>query len=139
MISWIELFELNERRFLRERYTYYYDQYEINTGADQALLKRILSIEIALHRIDVRRAQKVNVNPVEEEKLSKQFRETLESMKWTKKQRSIQDELGANKFTVWMDKMVKDGGFSPIKRNYEKDDIDNLLDTFIEAAREMMS
>lgn len=38
-----------------------------------------------------------------------------------------------------MDRMVKDGGFSPTKREYEKDEIDDLLDTFIDAAREMMS
>ena len=139
VVKWIDMFEPNEKAFLRERYAYYYDQYEINPGADQALLKRILSIEIALHRIDLKRAAKVNINASEEEKLTKQLRETFESMKWTKKQRSAQDELGANKFTVWMDKMVKDGGFSPIKRQYERDEIDNLLGTFIDAAREMMS
>lgn len=100
VISWIDLFDPNEKAYLKERYSFYYDQYEINKGADQALLKRILSIEIALHRIDLSRAQKVKINSVEEEKLSKQLRETFESMKWTKKQRSAQDELGANKFTV---------------------------------------
>jgi hypothetical protein len=137
--SWINLFTPEERAYLKKRYAHYYDTYEINEGADKLSLKRVLSLEIACHRIDLRRALNQSINVKEEEVLSKQLRETLESLKWTKKQRSAREDMAQNKFTVWIQDVSKSEHFEPIKKSYEKDEIDYLLETYIDSAREIMS
>lgn len=139
ILVWINMFPPTEREYLRERYSNYYDQYEINDGADKILLKRILSTEIALYRIDIRRAMGQTVNLLDEKKLNEQLTSLYESMKWTKKQRNIREDLAQNKFTVWLDNMTKEGGFVIPEKHYPKDEIDFLLDTYIDSAREMMS
>mgnify|MGYP004454664787 CR=1 FL=1 len=139
IIDWINLFESHERAYLMKRYTYYFDVYEINEGADRVLLKRILSYEIALHRIDLKRASRQQVNIQEELKLSDALNSCLESMKWTKKQRNAREDMAQNKFTVWLDSMAKEGEFKPTPHTYPKDEVDFLLETYIDSAREMMS
>lgn len=137
--SWITLFRSDERDYLKRRYVNYYDTYEINEGADKLSLKRLLSLEIELYRIDKNRALGKPVNMVEEEKLTKQLNMMLESLKWTKKQRSVQDDMAQNKFTVWMDKMVQEGEFKPNPKHYDKDEVDFIIDTCIESQKEMLS
>lgn len=139
IIDWINLFEAHERSYLLKRYAYYFDVYEINEGADRVLLKRILSFEIALHRIDIKRANRQNVNISEETKLLDALNDCLESMKWTKKQRNAREDMAQNKFTVWLDNMAKEGEFKPEKHTFEKDEVDFLLETYIDSAREMMN
>ena len=139
IISWINMFKPIERDFLMKRYASYFDQYEINEGADKASLKRILSYEIALYRIDLKRVKAQGVDTNDERRLSEMLNNAFESLKWTKKQRSAKDDLAQNKFTVWMDKQVQDGGFTPKKHTYEKDEIDFLIDTIIDSTREMLS
>ena len=137
--AWIMMFRPNERKYLNERRANYYDQYEINEGADKTSLKRILSLEVELYRIDIKRAKGIGVNLSDEKKLQDNLMTLYENMKWTKKQRSAKDEAAQNKFTVWLDELVKNGGFKPTKKEYPKDDIDFLLETYIDAAREMMT
>lgn len=139
IIDWINLFTCTERSYLMKRYTYYFDVYEINEGADRVLFKRILSYEIALHRLDLQRAKRLEVNIQEELKLSDALNSCLESMKWTKKQRNAREDMAQNKFTVWLDSLAKEGEFKPIKHTYPKDEVDFLLETYIDSAREMMS
>lgn len=137
--AWIMMFRPNERKYLNNRRASYYDQYEINEGADKSTLKRILSNEIELYRIDICRAKGQKVSITDEKKLQENLMSLYENMKWTKKQRSAKDEYAQNKFTVWLDELAKDGGFHPKEREYKKDDIDFLLETYIDAAREMMT
>lgn len=137
--SWIRLFKPDERNFLIKRYSSYFDQYEINEGADKTSLKRILSLEIALYRIDIKRAGGKVVDINDEKKMSELLQSTFESLKWTKKQRNARDDLAQNKFTVWMEKQVQEGGFKEVKKEYDKDEIDFLLDTIIDSTREMLS
>jgi hypothetical protein len=137
--AWIKSFNPVERDYMIKRYTSYFDQYEINDGADKTLLKRILSLEIALHRIDTKRAAGKLVDINDEKKLSDQLQSTLESMKWTKKQRNAREDMAQNKFTVWMDKQVSEGEFKVEKKEYEKDEIDFLIDTILNSTREMLS
>lgn len=129
IVEWINMFpSANERQYLKQRYASYYDNYEINDGADRVSLLRILSLEVELYRINVKRARSQSVDINQEDKLTKMLRDTLESMKWTKKQRSAMDEAAANKFSVWMDKQAKNGKFTPEHHEYSKDEIDALLD-----------
>lgn len=137
--SWIDLFNGDEKQYLKRRYVNYYNTYEINEGADKLSLKRLLSIEIELYRIDKRRASGKPVNLVEEEKLTKQLNMTLESLKWTKKQRSKIDDMAQNKFTIYMDSLMKEGKFKPKQKTYDKDEVDFLLDTYVKAIRDMLS
>lgn len=139
ILVWVNMFPPTEREYLRERYENYYDQYEINDGADKNLLRRILSTEIALYRIDVRRAVGQPVNLLDEKKLNDQLTSLYESMKWTKKQRNLREDMAQNKFTVWLDNMTKEGGFIIPEKHYPKDEIDFLLETYIDSAREMMT
>lgn len=138
ILDWIDMFpNANERQYLKQKYTSYYDTYEINDGADRISLSRILSLEIELYRINIKRAQGKAIDISKEEKLTKMLRETLESMKWTKKQRSMTDEMAQNKFTIFMDKQVKNGKFTPEHHEIPKDEIDMLLEIIPEAIRKM--
>jgi hypothetical protein len=58
-------------------------------------------------------------------------------MKWTKKQRSMTDEMAQNKFTIFMDKQAKNGKFTPEHHEIPKDEIDLLLEIIPEAIRKM--
>lgn len=129
IIAWINMFpNAKERQYLRQRYASYYDNYDINEGADRVSLSRILSLEIELYRINAKRATGGRVDIVQEEKLTKMLRDTLESMKWTKKQRSAADDMAQNKFTIWLDKQEKNGKFIPEHHELPKDDIDYFLE-----------
>lgn len=139
ILTWIEMFGITERKYLKARYSHYYNQYEINDGADKSLLKRILSIEIELNRIDNKRARGQSVSYSTEEKLTKQYQGLLESQKWTKKQRSAMDDAAQNKFTLYMEKMIKEGRFSPNPKIYDKDEVDFTLDAILENQRKMLS
>lgn len=138
IINWINMFPNGkERQYLKQKYVSYYDNYEINDGADRISLSRILSLEIELYRINIKRATGKAIDINQEEKLTKMLRETLESMKWTKKQRSATDEMQQNKFTIFMDKMAKNGKFTPEHHDIPKDEIDMLMDIIPEAIRKM--
>lgn len=135
---WIDMFpSSNERQYLKQRYASYYDNYEINDGADRVSLTRILSLEIELYRINVKRAKSQPVDINQEDKLTKMLRDTLESMKWTKKQRSAQDDMAQNKFSIFMDKQVKNGKFTPEHHEIPKDEIDMLIDIIPKAVAKM--
>lgn len=136
--SWINTFpSAQERQYLMQRYASYYDNYEINDGADRVSLSRILSLEIELYRINVKRARSQSVDINQEDKLTKMLRDTLESMKWTKKQRSVHDEMAQNKFSVWMDKQAKNGKFTPEHHEISKDEIDMLIEIIPQAVAKM--
>lgn len=139
VVAWIKLFNPLERSYLQRRYIQLYDTYEINEGADKVLLKRILSTEIELHRIDLKRANGQRINLLDEQKLQNQLTDLYESMKWTKKQRNAREDMAQNKFTIWLENMSKEGEFKPVKKHYESDEVDFLLETYISSAREMLS
>lgn len=138
ILDWIDMFQdTDERVFLKKRYHSYYDTYDINEGADKAALKRLLSLEIQSYRIDMDRAERIETNINDEKKINEMLQATLESLKWTKKQRSVREDMAKNRFTVWMDNMVKEGKFTPHHKDYPKDDIDYLIDTVIKGVRGM--
>lgn len=138
IIAWINTFpNTKERQYLRQRYASYYDNYEINEGADRLSLSRILSLEVELYRVNMNRALGKTVDIGREEKLTKMLRETLESMKWTKKQRSVQDDMAQNKFSIFMEKQSKNGKFTPEHHDIPQDEIDMLLDIIPKATAKM--
>ena len=76
---------------------------------------------------------------VEEEKLTRQLNMMLESLKWTKKQRNAREDMAQNKFTLFMSKLEKDECFTPNPKSYDQDEIDFLMETYINAIRDMLS
>lgn len=139
IIAWINMFALpDERNYLKQRYAHYYDNYEINDGADRTMLNGILSLEIELYRVNYRRAKGQAVDIGREEKLRKMLRESLEAQKWTKKQRSAMDDMAQNAFTIWMERQAKNGKFTPVEVDCPKDDVDYLMEVIPEAVRKML-
>lgn len=139
ILDWIEMFGPDEKEFLKKRYSSYYDTYDINDGADRVTFKRLLSLEVEAFRIDIRRATHCAVDINEEKKVTELIQSTLESMKWTKRQRSARDDMAKNRFTVWMDNLAKEGKFNIPNKEYEKDDIDFLINTVLKSTSEMLS
>lgn len=139
ILDWIEMFAPDEREFLKKRYYSYYDTYDINDGADRVTFKRLLSLEVEAFRIDVLRAEGKSVNINDEKKINEMLQSTLESLKWTKKQRSARDDMAKNRFTIWMEDMATTGEFVIEDKEYPKDDIDFLIDTMLKSTAEMMS
>lgn len=137
LINWINMFNEEESKFLRQRFADYYTQYDINEAADKTVLMNILSIEIQLYRINNMVSKGKPVNVLDIEKLNKQMVALLEAQKWTKKQRSAADDAIGNKFTSWLDSMMKSGRFIEKKTVYEEDQIDKLLASFVTAMREV--
>lgn len=139
ILSWIEMLPPDEKEYISRRYSRYYDTYDINDGADRATLKRLLSIELEAFRIDIARAlgKKSNIN--DEKKVNEMMQDTMESLKWTKKQRSAREDMAKNRFTVWMDGMAVDGKFKVEEKTYPKDEIDYILDKIMENTRKVIS
>lgn len=137
--SWIALFPPQERMFLKQRYASYMDENDINSGADKAGLKAVLSLEIEMHRIDLKRATGKKIDMNDEKKVRELWDSTLQSLKWTKKQNSGSELNKQNKFSVWLDNMVKNGEFTPNPKHYEEDEVDFILKTIIDSQREMLS
>lgn len=134
IICWIESFASDyEKKYIKNRYITYMSEYEINEGVGKTALKGILSIELALDRIDRLRSQGEDVDYKMEKELRKSLLDSFDAMKWQPKQRNMQEEMAANKFTVMMDRMVKEGGFKPPEQKIEKDEIDKLMDIITES------
>ena len=93
-------------------------------------------MEIELYRIDKKRAAGKSINLVDEEKLTKQLNTVLESLKWTKKQRSNMDDMAQKKCTIFRDSMMKNGKVTPTNKKY---DVDFLMKTYVNAIRDMLS
>lgn len=135
--GWIDAFPPAEREYLKQRYANYYEQYDINEGADKTVLMNILGIEVQLYKCNLDVARGLKVDPTMTIKLNENLIKLLDAQKWTKKQRSRSDEMAQNKFTIWQDKQIKNGSFQPTKAHYEDDDVDKLLNTFIVSMREV--
>ena len=136
--AWINMFpNQQERQYLKQRLAHYYDNYDINDGADRTMLSGILSIEVELFRINMRRAEGKNVDINQEVKLRKMLIDNMEAQKWTKKQRSASEEMAQNRFTVFMEKQMKNGEFKPEHHELPKDEIDFFLELLPQQMKKM--
>ena len=87
----------------------------------------------------MRRASSRTINIGDEKKLREMLESTFQSLKWTKKQRNARDDMAQNRFTVFMDKLVKEGEFKPNPKEYDPDEIDFIIQTALDAQREMLT
>lgn len=132
--NWIDAFFGNyghqDKKFLKERLGDYYDTYDINDGADKLIVVKAVSDELEMMNLTRRRATNKD-NEKRIETIQKNYLSLLESLRALKKQRGSMEDEGTNKFSGWVDTLTKDGGFKHEKKEYPKDEIDNMLDIFI--------
>jgi hypothetical protein len=139
--SWIDIFFAGysplDKRFIRERLGNYYDNYEINDGADKLLVTKAVADELEIMNLTKQRAKNKDVEK-RLETVQKGYLSLLDSLKALKKQRGAMDGEGKNKFTIWLDTLEKSGEFKPKKIEYENDAIDNMIVTLERSIVEVM-
>lgn len=132
--GWINMFfdkySATDKKFLKERLINYFDNYELNNGADIMIVVKAVADELEIMKLTNKRIKGEDVEK-RLETVQKGYLSLLESFKALKKQRSALDEEGKNKFTLWVDRLEKEG-FNPEKTKYSKDDVDFIIDTFRE-------
>lgn len=116
-----------DRKFVIERLSNYYDNYELNEGADKFQAVKAVMDELEMRNLMKARNKGKDVE-ARIEKCQKSYLALLDSLKAQKKQRGSADE-GKNKLTQWIDELEKEGKFTIRKdTTYGKDDIDTLLE-----------
>lgn len=132
LTSWIKIFFAEygnaEKKFLTERLSDYYDNYELNEGADKMLVIKAVADELEIMNLTKQRAKGKDVEG-RISKVQSGYLDLLDSLKALKKQRGKMEE-GKNKLTQMLDEFEKAGEFVGKKAIYEKDSIDDMLDTF---------
>lgn len=115
----------DDLNFVIERLSDYYSNYEFNEGSDKFLVVSAVSDELALRHLYSKRA-KGSDNESRIERIQKGYLRTLDGLKLLKKQGSKLDE-GKNKFTMFVDELEKAGELKFNPNKYEKDQIDELM------------
>jgi hypothetical protein len=138
--NWVNTFfngySAPDRKFLKERLSDYYDNYEINEGADKLQVIQAVADELELLNLTRARAKGKDVE-ARIEKVRKGYLSMLESHKALKKQRSAMDDEGKNKLTLLVDKYEKEGAFKPSAFKYDEDALDKMLTVYIRSAMEV--
>lgn len=131
--SWLNTFfsgyDNDDKKFLKERLSDYYDNYEINEGADKLLVVMAVTDELEVMNLTKLRAKGKDVE-ARLEKVRKGYLSSLEGLKALKKQRGAMEDESKNKFTLWVDELAKEGVFKTMPVNYDEDAIDKMLATF---------
>lgn len=127
--NWIDTFfndyDYGDKKFLKERLSDYYDNYELNDGADKLLAIMSVTDELEMMKLTKLRAKGKDVE-MKMQKMRSSYIDTLDSLKALKKQRGAVDE-GKNKLTQWVEELTKAGDFKPKEYRYEQDQIDNMI------------
>jgi len=125
-----------DKKLIKERLSDYYDNYELNEGADKLLVIKAVADELEMANLTKKRIKGVDVE-ARLEKVQKGYLSLLESLKALKKQRSAMDDEGKNKLTLWVDELEKAGEF--IYEFDTHDDIDEMLDNFEKSMQRVYS
>lgn len=130
--DWITVFfsdyKTDDKKFLVSRLGDYYDNYDINSGADIMMVVKVCSDELEMMKLTKERAKGKDIE-ARLEKVQKGYLSLLDGLKAMKNSKGKMDNEGKNKFTVWLDEMEKTGDF-----HYDfgeiGDEIDDMLDSF---------
>jgi hypothetical protein len=129
IINWVNLFFTGyngaDKKFIKQRIGDYYDNYEINEGADKLIVTKAVADELEIMKLTKMRAKNKDIEK-RLETVQKGYLNLLDSLKALKKQNEKMDE-GKNKFTQWVDTMEKNKEFRPKKIEYKSDEIDNMI------------
>lgn len=118
-----------DKKIIKDRLGDYYDNYEINDGADKFTVIKAVADELEIAKLTQLRLKRGEDNEARLKKIQDGYLELLESMKALKKQRSKMDEEGKNKLTLWVDTLEREG-FKPTEDDNDQDSIDQMLDAF---------
>ncbi|MGE6227621.1 hypothetical protein [Paenibacillus chitinolyticus] len=137
--TWIQMFfdgcSPSDRKFVVERLSNYYDNYELNEGADKFQAAKAVLDELEMRNLIKLRIKGKDVE-TRIEKCQKSYLALLDSLKAQKKQRGAGDDEGKNKFTLFVDTLEKEGRLVEKKdTSYTPDDIDRLLGEFEHSMR----
>ncbi|WP_336786942.1 hypothetical protein [Paenibacillus sp. MMO-177] len=137
--TWIQMFfdgiGANDRKFVVDRLSNYYDNYELNEGADKFQAAKAVLDELEMRNLIKMRNKGKDVE-ARIEKCQKSYLALLDSLKAQKKQRGAGDDEGKNKFTLFVDELEKEGRLVEKKdTSYTSDDIDRLLVEFEQSMR----
>lgn len=137
--NWLNVFfngySKEDKKFLHERLSDYYDNYELNEGADKTLVIMTVTDELQIMKLTQKRIKGTDVE-AQLKNLKKSFLEGLEGLKALKKQRGNADE-GKNKLTQWIDELEKAGEFRPKHVDYPADEVDFMIKEFTKSIVEV--
>lgn len=121
-------FKLSDRKWLARRMEVYYDNYDINDGADYTLAVQAVKLELAMRKQDTKLAEDKNTDAVVNalKNLHDQFLKVCDGLKALKKQRGAMEDKSEAQFSAFMDELEDSGDFKPVMET-EADAIDKML------------
>ena len=129
----VELYDEDSIKFIISRINSYYGEYELNSASDEYLVITAISDELILRKLN---RQRINsgIDSKEMKTIRDSYMSSLDGLKALKK--FNQDNKNKeNLFSLWVEKLVREGDVDNIKKTYTKDQIDFVLDNNINAIR----
>lgn len=125
-------------KFVVERIKNYYGEYELNSASDEFLVMTAITDELVMRDFTQRRVIGKSIDNKELETIRNGYMKSLDGLKALKKLDTSNKEKD-NKFTVWVDKLMKNEKLSGSDIKYEKDEIDRLAELQLEGIRGVFS
>lgn len=130
----VELYDEDSIKFIIARIKSYYGEYELNSASDEYLVITAISDELVLRKMNRERIRSGDVDPKEMKTVRDSYMASLDGLKVLKKFNQDNKDK-ENLFAIWVEKLVKSGDVSIKEKEYEKDQIDFILEDNINAIR----
>ena len=130
----VELYDEDSIKFIIARIKSYYGEYELNSASDEYLVITAISDELVLRKMNRDRIKNGDVDPKEMKTVRDSYMASLDGLKVLKKFNQDNKDK-ENLFAIWVEKLVKSGDVSIKQKEYEKDQIDFILEDNINAIR----
>lgn len=134
----VELYDEDSIKFIIARIKSYYGEYELNSASDEYLVITAISDELVLRKMNRERIRSGDVDPKEMKTVRDSYMASLDGLKVLKKFNQDNKDK-ENLFAIWVEKLVKSGDVSIKEKEYEKDQIDFILEDNINAIRRSFS
>lgn len=135
---YVELYDKEIVKFIISRIKSYYGEYELNSASDEYLVITVISDEVVLREFNQKRARGEEVDIKEMKSIRDSYLSSLDGLKALKKFNQDNKDK-ENLFSIWTEKLVKDGSVNKIHKVYDKDQIDFIMENNIEAIRRSFS
>lgn len=129
-----EIYSVDTAVFLIDRAKSYYGEYELNSASDEFLVMTALTDELVIREITKKRVCYSAIDNKELETIRNGYMKSLDGLKALKKFDKGEKESD-NKFTAWVDKLVKGKELDRHKVRIRKDTVDKLIDSQIRGIR----
>lgn len=134
----VELYDEDSIKFIISRIKSYYGEYELNSASDEYLVITAISDELVLRKMNRERIRSGDVDPKEMKTVRDSYMSSLDGLKVLKKFNQDNKDK-ENLFAIWVEKLVKSGDVNIKQKEYDKDQIDFLLEDNINAIRRSFS